>query len=75
MHEILWRYRMACNRLPKAAACLDNLKGEALPVSCGLAPRPSRWGPSFRARPLIQVVFELFLTFAFSPGPPTHSVY
>ena len=32
MHEILRRYRIACNRLPKAAAYLDNLKGEVLPV-------------------------------------------
>ncbi len=30
MHEILRRYRIACNRLPKAAAYLDNLKGEVL---------------------------------------------
>jgi hypothetical protein len=32
VHEILRRYRIACNRLPKAAAYLDNLKGEVLPV-------------------------------------------
>ena len=32
MHEILRRSRIACNRLPKAAAYLDNLKGEVLPV-------------------------------------------
>ena len=32
MHEILRRYRIACNRLPKAAAYLDDLKGEVLPV-------------------------------------------
>ena len=33
MHEILRRYRIAYNRLPKAAAYLGNLKGEVLPVS------------------------------------------
>jgi hypothetical protein len=30
VHEILRRYRIACNRLPKAAAYLENLKGEVL---------------------------------------------
>jgi hypothetical protein len=30
MHEILRRYRIACNRTP--AAYLDNLKGEVSPV-------------------------------------------
>ena len=41
MHEILRRYRIACNRLAKAAAYLGNLKGEVLPVSWSLAPRPA----------------------------------
>ena len=69
MHEILRRYRIACNRLPKAAAYLDNLKGEGL--SSFVEPRSLDQSINEKGRALSSPATHpksrsnYFLTFAF----------